>query len=131
MSKENKLPFGGFFIVIGAMVVCGYAVPISGGNDLVPLGGLFVGGWLGYLFEHVLFRLIIVALFILMIVARQAFFGAMFDANAVHWEPQQPANSIVQTKHAIPFEYATPNTKKRLIFPHPAFFLASERQKWV
>jgi len=131
MNKEKKPPFGGIFIVIGAMVMCGYAVPISGGNDLVPLGGLIVGGWLGYVFEHVLFRLVIVGLFILMIVARQAFFGAVFDANADHWEAQNPANSIAKTKQVTPFEYATPYTRKQLIFSHPAFFLASKRQKWV
>jgi len=125
MSKEKSgLPFGGFFIIIGALVLCGYSVPLSGGNDLVPLGGLFVGGWLGYIFEHLLFRIIIIGLLILMIVARNAFFGAVFDTNAAHWETQKPTDNIAHTERAAPFEYATSQTNKRLIFPHPAFFLA-------
>jgi len=96
MSKEDKPPFGGFFAFIGAFVGLGYAVQI---NDapLIALGGLFVGGWLGYIFEHILFRLIVISLFILMIVTRQAFFGAVFDANAA--DPiQSPTEQIISAK---------------------------------
>ena len=77
-EQKNEHPFGGVFGTIGAFVGMVYAFNIS--NDgFVALGGFIVGAWLGYIVEHLIFRLIVIGLLIIMIVARQAFFGAIWD----------------------------------------------------
>lgn len=102
MSKEkNKHPFGGFFAAIGAFVGIGYAAQIDAG-PLVALGGLIVGAWLGLIVEHVVFRLIVIGLFVLMIVARHAFFDAVFDEHALHFMPDIPTRNAAQIAHAMP-----------------------------
>ncbi len=92
MSNNNDSPpFGGIFAGLGAIVGMGYGFAITQ-HFLGAVGGFFVGSLLGYIFEHILFRVILIALFILMIVTRQALFDALF--NDAHLYRQQTSQQV-------------------------------------
>lgn len=90
-NQEKKPPLGGLFAGIGAIVGAGYGSAFGDGAG--GLAGLLIGGWLGLMVENILYRLIVVALLIVMIVARQAFFDAMF-AKAYPTEAPQTEQVI-------------------------------------
>ena len=72
-------PLAGLFGLIGAFVGFGYGAQISGEEPVVAIIGLFAGIFLGYVVAEIAVRLILIALLIIMILARQAFFEAIAD----------------------------------------------------
>lgn len=100
MSKEDSNgPLGGIFTALGALVGTAYGATIAD----APGGflGIFIGAWLGNIIEHIVFRLLMVALFVIMILARQAFFEAIFD-GAHTADPVIPTESIAEVRHLSP-----------------------------
>ena len=95
------------FGTIGAFVGLIYAFNISE-DGFVALGGAIVGGWLGLVIEHIVFRLIIIALLVLMIVARQAFFGAIIDnfSYLPQTPPMQQSAIVAMIDTAVPPAYS-------------------------
>lgn len=93
-EKDSAGPFGGWFGTLGLIVGFVYGAGIGDGNWVVAVGGAIFGGWLGIVIEHIVARLILIALFIFMIIARQAFFDAIFDS--AYWvEPVNTAEAVV------------------------------------
>lgn len=78
-KTQNNGPLGGIFSFTGAIVGAIYGNAI-GGNLLVAFVGGMIGAWLGYIVEHIVFRLIVIALALIMIIARQAFFEALRES---------------------------------------------------
>lgn len=78
-KENNPHPFGGWFGTIGLIVGFGYGAQIGGGEWLVAIGGALVGAWVGVVIEHIIARLILIALLVIMIFARHAFFDALSE----------------------------------------------------
>ena len=55
MSNNDAPPFGGIFTGLSGIVCKGYGLAITQ-HFLGAVGGFFVGSLLGYIFEHILFR---------------------------------------------------------------------------
>ena len=77
MATGNEHPFGGFFGVIGGLTGFGYGAYVTDGQVIAALIIALIGAGLGLIVEHVVFRLIVVALFVLGFVIRQEIWGAI------------------------------------------------------
>ena len=90
-NKSKNGPLGGIFSFIGAVVGAFYGM--AAGGLVVALVGGIIGAWLGLIVEHIVFRLIIIALTIIAIVARQSLFQAVRE-------------SFASIESSTPYEYA-------------------------
>ena len=70
------------FALSAAFIGLGYGSTF--GDDVVAFICLLVGAFLGAMVEHILFRVLVIALFLIMILARQLFWDAVTDAFAVN-----------------------------------------------
>ena len=109
-TQSDEASFGWFFAIIGGTVGFAY------GGALAEMGGAIVGlaagAWLGLIVGNIVYRLIIVALLIVFIVARQAFFDAMF-AGTHPTEPQQTDQAISEIITPPPVPTDLPSTEVR------------------
>ena len=80
-NKSKHGPLGGIFSFAGAIIGALYANAI-GGNLLAAAVFGVIGGYLGLIVEHIVFRLIIIALTIIAFIARQALFEAVRESFA-------------------------------------------------
>ena len=81
-SNSSDAPLGGIFSVIGLFVGGGYGYSLSEGDLGAALVVALIGAFLGAVVEHVVFRLIIIAMVIVGFLMRQALFDAIGVAFA-------------------------------------------------
>ncbi len=89
-SKEDKGgPLGGIFMMVGAIVGYVYFLALAN-NFWIGMIGFGLGAFLGRIIEDIVFRLILIALTIVMIIGRQMFFSAIFDSAVLFEQPTNP-----------------------------------------
>lgn len=76
-NSDNPHPFGGWFGTMGLIV--GFVYGGQSGDLGVAIGGAIVCAGIGLLIEHILARVILIGLFVLMFLARGAFFEGFMD----------------------------------------------------
>lgn len=74
-TQSSDNPLGGIFAFIGFFVGAIYGASVHPAGGLI---GMFVGLFLGKFIEHIVFRVILIGLAILIVVARHALFDAIF-----------------------------------------------------
>lgn len=91
MSTQSDNQLGGIFAGLGFFVGAAYGATLHPAGGLI---GMFVGLFLGKFIEHLVFRAILVALVVIMIIARQAFFDAIFAYHAPVESDSQPQSIV-------------------------------------
>jgi len=91
-KKSEGGPLGGIFSFLGGIVGAAFGNAI-GGHWIFIIIGVLIGAWLGLIIEHIVFRLIVIALAIIMFIARQALFQAVRE-------------SFASIESSTPYEYA-------------------------
>lgn len=93
-SQSEKPPFGGVMAAIGAFVGYGYIGHMFDDQFAGLIGGL-IGAGLGYVAEHIIYRLIIIALLVVMFIGRQVFFDAIFNNAEYDTSPEHDIDMAV------------------------------------
>lgn len=99
MSNQDEPQIGKFFGTLGVIVGLCYGASLVDGEPNIPviLGGALVGGTLGYIIEHILFRVAMVFLFLAFIFVRTAFFEAVAEQfGAIEIIPPAYAEEVRQ-----------------------------------
>lgn len=88
--RTKQTPLGGIFPLAGFIIGYVYAITILGSFWPSAIVGIICFG-IGFLIEPIVYRIAMIALYVIAIIARQALFSALFDSALLLEQPKEPA----------------------------------------